>query len=120
MKSGTEIKKAFEQFATCTPVLFCLIDEIRQDIVIQLAGAGPQGLCVNDITAGGNLSRPAISHHLKVLKSSGLVKSRKQGTQVFYYLYLEDHVERMKGLIEAITAMIDYAKKDEELRKNLT
>lgn len=32
-----------------------------------------------------NLSRPAVSHHLQILKQAGILKVRKEGTMNFYY-----------------------------------
>lgn len=45
----------------------------------------PSGLCVWQITAATNLSRPAVSHHLQILKRAGIVKVRREGTRNFYY-----------------------------------
>ena len=44
------------------------------------------GSRVLDITARTNLSRPAVSHHLRILKDAGIVKMRKEGTRTYYYL----------------------------------
>ena len=33
-----------------------------------------------------NLSRPAVSHHLQILKDAKVVKARKEGTCIYYYL----------------------------------
>jgi len=43
-------------------------------------------LCVGDIVARVNLSQPAVSHHLRVLREAGLVTAEKEGTTVFYAL----------------------------------
>lgn len=40
--------------------------------------------CVINISAAINMSPPATSHHLKMLKQSGLIKSRKSGKEVYY------------------------------------
>ena len=45
-----------------------------------------KGMSVNEITNTTKLSRPAISHHLKILKSSRLVDSVQIGTSNIYYL----------------------------------
>jgi DNA-binding transcriptional ArsR family regulator len=41
---------------------------------------------VKDITSFFKLSQPTISHHLKVLKELGILKSKKISKEVFYYL----------------------------------
>lgn len=50
----------------------------------------PNGLRVGQITAATNLSRPAVSHHLQILKRAGIVKVRREGTRDFYYFDADD------------------------------
>ncbi|CAI3251434.1 zinc-binding dehydrogenase [Enterococcus cecorum] len=38
------------------------------------------------ITEKTHLSRPAVSHHIKILKDAGVVEMRKEGTKNYYYL----------------------------------
>ncbi len=40
--------------------------------------------CVLNIAAIMNMSSPAVSHHLKILKISGLIKSKREGKEMFY------------------------------------
>lgn len=40
--------------------------------------------CVLNISAMMRMSSPAVSHHLRSLKSSGLVVSRREGKEVYY------------------------------------
>ncbi|EDP25843.1 transcriptional regulator, ArsR family [Coprococcus eutactus ATCC 27759] len=42
--------------------------------------------CVSNIAAAMEMSDPAVSHHLKQLKSSGLIVSRRDGKEVYYKL----------------------------------
>ena len=51
-------------------------------------------LCVCDISKLLGLTQSAVSHQLRVLKNSRLVKFRKDGKTVFYSLD-DDHVRRM-------------------------
>ncbi len=55
--------------------------------------------CVCDIAALTNMTHSAISHQLRVLKMSRLVKMRKSG-KVVYYSLDDDHVKDIfyKGL----------------------
>ncbi len=48
-------------------------------------------MCVCDIAQLLGISRSAVSHHLRVLKQSKLVKFRKEGKSVIYSL-TDDHV----------------------------
>lgn len=57
-------------------------DGTRQQILL-LFEPGEE-ICVNDIADLFRLSRPAISHHLKVLREAGLLVCEKRGKQVYY------------------------------------
>lgn len=48
-------------------------------------------VCVCDLAEALNMTQSAISHQLKILKQSRLVKSRRDGKSVFYSL-ADDHV----------------------------
>src|ERR671937_567695 len=64
-----------------------LADPTRVAIVNRLAGAGE--VCVCNLVAEFELSQPTISHHLKILRESGLVDSRRRGTWAYYRLVPE-------------------------------
>lgn len=53
-------------------------------------------LCVNDIATLLGITQTAASHQLRVLKSSKLVKARKDGKMIFYSLS-DDHVYKIIG-----------------------
>lgn len=69
------------------PLLRALGDEVRLQIVARLAAAGG-AVCVCDLMPGLGLSQPTVSHHLKVLKDAGVVRSERRGTWVHYTLEL--------------------------------
>lgn len=48
-------------------------------------------VCVCDLATVLNMTQSAVSHQLKILKVNKLVKSRRDGKQVFYSL-ADDHV----------------------------
>jgi ArsR family transcriptional regulator len=77
-----------EQFATCRKLLAAIGDETRQLIITVLMEADCNGLRVGDITAKTHLSRPAVSHHLKILLDTDVVGVTPEGTKHFYYLNL--------------------------------
>lgn len=58
-------------------------DANRLCILQMLSG---QELSVCEIMQGLNLSQPAVSHHLKILRQADLVKSVKHGKLVLYTL----------------------------------
>lgn len=51
-------------------------------------------LCVCDIAAILGLNQSAVSHQLRILKQSRLIKSRKQGKSVYYSLN-DDHIQKI-------------------------
>ena len=42
--------------------------------------------CVSNIAAAVDMSDPAVSHHLRMLRGSGLIISRREGKEVYYKL----------------------------------
>jgi ArsR family transcriptional regulator len=90
-------KQALELFRACIPVLQTLSEAHRQDILLLLSENGK--LTVNEITERLSLSRPAISHHLKLLKNAGVVTVEQQGTQRYYDLALQDSIQLLRELL---------------------
>lgn len=81
-----DIKRLAEEFAACRKTLLALGDENRQHLVLDMMQMGCcQGVRVGEITAKTHLSRPAVSHHLRILKEAGLIKMRREGTKNYYY-----------------------------------
>lgn len=64
--------------------LDALGDESRRSIVVTLSRQGP--LPVARLAEQLPISRPAVSQHLKVLASAGLVTARAEGTRRVYAL----------------------------------
>ncbi|HIZ57354.1 MAG TPA: metalloregulator ArsR/SmtB family transcription factor [Candidatus Faecalibacterium gallistercoris] len=56
-----------------------------------------QELCVQDIASQVGLSQSAVSHQLRVLKDSKLVRFRRDGKTVYYALD-DDHVRSILSL----------------------
>ena len=56
----------------------------RREIVARIAELGEAS--VNDIAAPLNISRPAVSQHLKVLRAAGVVDERKVGRRRLHRL----------------------------------
>ncbi|MEY8339430.1 metalloregulator ArsR/SmtB family transcription factor [Lachnospiraceae bacterium 62-35] len=117
--SRTADKEALIQlhdcFNQCKPTFIALGDEVRLTIINALAKAAlidsvsticrsplPRGLSVNEITNTTKLSRPAISHHLKILKRVGLVDSTRIGTSNIYYLTFENSSRLLSRLNKAL------------------
>lgn len=93
-------KQALEIFRECIPILQTLSEAHRQDILLLLSENGK--LTVNEITERLTLSRPAVSHHLKLLKNAGIVKVEQQGTHRSYSLTMQDSIQLLKRLLIAL------------------
>ncbi|MBO8176242.1 ArsR/SmtB family transcription factor [Aeribacillus pallidus] len=93
-------QKAIETFRRCIPLFQALSDPYRQDIILLLAEKEP--LTVNEITEHLTLSRPAVSHHLKILRDQHLVQIEQKGTQRFYSLALDDAIQLLKELVHTV------------------
>ena len=57
-------------------------------------------LCVSNIAAAMNMSDPAVSHHLKLLKKSGLITSRREGKEIYYKLADSETAQLLHHIIE--------------------
>lgn len=78
-------------------------DPIRLNIVFLLARE--QRLNVGDIAARfPKISRPAVSHHLRVLKDAGAVAAEKVGQEVYYSLDRTRVVDALRQLAAEIEA----------------
>lgn len=81
-----------------------LADDTRRAILALLRdGSRPAG----EIADAFDLSKPTISHHLKVLEGAGLVRSERRGTSIVYTLQsnvLEDLARGLYDLASGLTA----------------
>jgi ArsR family transcriptional regulator, arsenate/arsenite/antimonite-responsive transcriptional repressor len=87
-------------FAQCKPMFFAMGDETRQQIIILLEKA--DSMNVTQLAKKLPLSRPAISHHLGVLRQSGLVGVRRQGTERYYFLTIEAALALLKRFVDEV------------------
>lgn len=58
--------------------------------------------CVVDLAARLDISSPAISHHLKLLKEGGILVSRRDGKEVYYTAADTDTVHTLHHAVEEI------------------
>jgi len=78
-----ELRSRILDVAGLSELFRVLADETRTKILYLLS---VQELCVCDLAYLLEMSIPAVSHHLRLLKIMRLAKSRKDGKQVFYSL----------------------------------
>jgi DNA-binding transcriptional ArsR family regulator len=77
-----------------------LADPARLTILATLARSEHE-VCVCDFTAGLELNQSSVSHHLKLLKESGLVTSVRRGTWGYYSL-APDARERLETALALV------------------
>lgn len=70
-------------------------DPTRLAIIRQLVAG--DGVCACDFTACCEVGQPTVSHHLKVLRETGWVRSERRASWVYYHLRPEA-VERFRQL----------------------
>jgi DNA-binding transcriptional ArsR family regulator len=72
----------------------------RLELIFLLSREGR--LNVNEIARHFTLSRPAISHHLRILKEVRILRSEKQGQEMYYWLDREHLVSAFRSLADEI------------------
>lgn len=58
--------------------------------------------CVCNIAAAVDMSAPAVSHHLRNLKKSGIISSRREGKEVYYSLADTPQAKLLHKSIDAL------------------
>ena len=99
-------------------VLDALGDPTRRTVFKRLRGGARS---VSEIAAGMNVSRPAVSQHLKILKAARLVTARAEGTRRLYAVDTRG-VEALRTWLdgfwdEALTAFKDAAEREARMEK---
>lgn len=61
--------------------------------------------CVMNIAAAVGMSSPAVSHHLRILKSSGLIKNKKVGKEAYYTLAKTEEADLVHKIVDAVFDM---------------
>ncbi len=101
MNPEEQIQSLAEGFSSCAKLLTAIGDETRQHLILEMMKMGKcSGVRVMEITERTNLSRPAVSHHLQIMKDAGIVKVRKEGTMNFYYF--DPEMEALERLIDTL------------------
>src|ERR1700760_3377750 len=93
---GRAIPRAWRQTAR---IFMALGDEHRQRMLLMFEPG--ESLSIGDIVAGTTLSRSAVTHHLKVLREAGVLKSEKVGKEVLF-------TPEPEALRNALAAVSEY------------
>lgn len=100
-------RRSSQDFLSLRIVFLALGDETRQLILLTLLEQEPKELRVNEIAQHTYLSRPAVSHHLQILKNAGLLQIRKEGTKNYYSIKKQTMIfYQMKEMFSKIECTI--------------
>ena len=92
-------------------VLHALSDPVRLEIVLKLASAGEIACGCFGLV----MPKSSLSHHFKVLRSSGVLATRREGKEWVNSLRREDLNALFPGVIDSIIAAV-RAERDTESR----
>lgn len=96
-----EIQCLAEEFESCQKILLALGDENRQHLMLEMMRMEQcSGVRVGTVTEKSHLSRPAVSHHIQILKDAGILKLRREGTKNYYYF--DADMKAMERLIHML------------------
>jgi len=113
-----DVENISKEFKECSKFLTAIGDETRQHMLIEMMKMKKcTGVRVGEITQKTNLSRPAVSHHLAIMKDAGIIKVRKEGTMNFYYLDVE--AKTIRKLINTLSHVEDVFAVLKEMRKDI-
>ena len=106
-----EIPKS-ETFETVSDLMKMMSDGKRIQIFWLLCHCEE---CVINISALMDTSSPVVSHHLKLLKTAGLITSRREGKEVYYTASKAKRAQVLHEMIEQIVEVACHA--DDALTK---
>lgn len=84
------------------PVFEALGDVHRQEILVILAS---ERRSVGELAVDIGLSRPAVSHHIKILKQAGLLEESRQGVRRYYTPTFSTSRETISLLLQELTGV---------------
>ncbi|MEO3869771.1 metalloregulator ArsR/SmtB family transcription factor [Nonomuraea sp. B12E4] len=89
--------------AELASLLKAVADPVRLRLLSMIASHPGGEACVCDLTGTFDLTAPTISHHLKVLRTAGLIDGERRGTWV-YYRIIPEVVAKLGALFTPLAA----------------
>lgn len=109
MSKTKELARIRHLFAANRPLFSALGNEERQDLMlIMLEG---NDLSVDELAERTNLSRPTVSHHLKVLKDAGIILPQKKGNKTIYCMGPGEYLVSISELVNESKRLADKERK---------
>ena len=88
------------------PVFAALGDETRLALVAKLCSGRPRS--ISQLTEGSRLTRQAITKHLRVLESAGIVHGVREGRESRFEFDPEP-IEEMRQYLDLVSEQWDHA-----------
>ena len=85
---------AFDEIMNLSDFFKVMGDSTRLQLLLSLQQSE---MCVSDLANVLDMTKSAVSHQLKALRLSKLIKSRKEGKTVYYSLD-DEHIETILGM----------------------
>ena len=106
--SSKEIEGLTKEFEQCQQILSALGDESRQHLILEMMQMEDcNGVRVGEITERTHLSRPAVSHHIRILKQAGILNMRREGTKNYYYFDVDmEAINQLMQMLDHIKAIM--------------
>lgn len=115
MKKEERLNLIKQDLKKSNKILIALSEENRQKILlVLLENCVDGGIRVEQIAKKVNLSRPAVSHHLKLLLENNIISIQKIGTKNYYHITGSNEILSLKSLFENIEL---YVKERNEEQK---
>lgn len=111
-----EVSKT-DDFETVAQIFSLLSDSTRLKIFWYLCHSKE---CVINIAHFMNMTMPAVSHHLKILREAGLIVSYRDGKEVFYAVSADSKSNALHGIIEKLMSITcpDFDSEHEKINEN--
>jgi ArsR family transcriptional regulator len=88
------------QSAELAAMFKALGDPVRLRLLSLIASHPGGEACVCEISATFDVSQPTISHHLKLLRSAGLLDCERRGTWVYYWV-IPSALQQLSSVLNA-------------------
>ena len=90
-----------ETWQQIAKVFNALGDEHRQRLLLTFEPG--ERLTAGQLAEVSTLSRPTVSHHLKILREAGVLRHERQGKEIFFWIdktYLNDSLQAVLSYLQ--------------------
>ena len=99
-------RSAAARLGTQAAVFAALGDQTRLALVVRLSGGQPRS--ISELTTGSRLTRQAITKHLRVLESAGMVRCSRAGRESLFELSPEP-IDEIREYLDFVAQKWDHA-----------